>query len=174
MKLTGIQAVFLSAVLLTASVAFADNNSTAHFTTRIKVAVTADDKLSPAISSYINRELRSLKDVEIVDVNPEWELSVIAMEVTNVGGDKVGVAISTKISRYVDNRLILKPGLSFPSNLTLFSDHLLNVGATRQIEELCKQIIVNFDTTHLEVQRKSFRELIESRKKSDMGNKQKE
>ncbi len=49
------------------------------------------------MSSYLNRELRSRNDVEIVENDPEWIIYMVAVELKTVGGYKSGVAISTVI-----------------------------------------------------------------------------
>ncbi|GAH41599.1 unnamed protein product, partial [marine sediment metagenome] len=48
------------------------------------------------IRSYLSRELRSLGDVSIVDEHPDWEISIIALEVRR-SGYKHGVSMSVLI-----------------------------------------------------------------------------
>jgi hypothetical protein len=64
---------------------------------KVKVTVQADEGIQNSVSSYLNRELRSLGDVDIVDNNPEWELRVLGGELHSIGGYKSGVVLSTII-----------------------------------------------------------------------------
>jgi len=45
-------------------------------------------------------------------------------------------------------------------------DHWLNIGSTGDLQTLCKQIVADFDTGHLEENRKSFRRIKELLEKS--------
>ena len=42
-----------------------------------------------------------------------------------------------------------------------YPDHWLNVGPADNLQELCKEVIANFDTKHLEESRKVFRQMKE-------------
>lgn len=152
----------------------AADTSNLRFSARVKVTITADENIKPSLSSYLNRELRSLSDVELVDNNPEWEMNVLATEVKTVGGYKSGVVISTVIMSSFNNQMLsgfFQPkfkgtGLTMTSELFRYPDHWLNVGSTDDLQRLCKRIVADFDTKHLEESRKSFRQFEEWLQKS--------
>ncbi len=54
---------------------------------------SATNSSKELMSSYISRELRSLGDVEIVSVNPDYRIDVVFVDVL-VGGRNVGYAVS--------------------------------------------------------------------------------
>jgi hypothetical protein len=147
------------------------------FSAKVKVSVSAPDDIKDLVSSYLNRELRSLNDVEIVDNNPDWEIEIVAMELKTVSGYKNGIAISTVILSPYNNQALsefFKPefkesGLLITSGLSWYSDQMLNVDSSDNLQELCKTIVADFDSRELEPSRKFFRNLKETRQKSKKG-----
>lgn len=135
------------------------------FRLKVRIDVTADNDIKNSVSSYLNRELRSLGDVDIVDNDYHWALSILAVQLTTIGGYKSGVAISTVILTPFTNAVfvgLFKPeyrdgGLALTSNLFQYPDQWLNVGQTDALQNLCKEVIAQFDTKYLEEQRKSYR-----------------
>lgn len=144
------------------------------YSAKVKVNVSASDNIKGSVSSYINRELRSLTDVEIVEKDPEWIIYILAMELKTVGGYKSGVAISTVIVHPFYNQILstwLQPkfkdaGLNVTSSLAWYPDQWLNVGSADDLQKLSKDIVADFDTKYLEESRKSFRQMKEIMKKS--------
>ena len=94
------------------------------YSAKVKVSVSATENIKGSVSSYLNRELRSLSDVELVDNKPEWEIIVIAMELMTVGNYKTGIALSTVVIRSFRNEML--SGLFEPkfkdTGLTLTSE----------------------------------------------------
>ena len=45
-----------------------------------------DDSLKTQVNSFISRELRSLGDITIVDVKPDFVLQIIVMKIKGVNG----------------------------------------------------------------------------------------
>jgi hypothetical protein len=90
------------------------------FSTTVEVKITAPDSIKGLITSYVNRELRSLHDVKIVDPEPknsllalidieeairrsaEWKISVLVVELETKGGHKTGFVFSTIILEALD------------------------------------------------------------------------
>jgi len=144
------------------------------FTARVKVIVSAKENIKSSLTSYLNRELRSLNDVELVETDPEWELNVLAVELKTTGGYKSGVALSVVIISPFINQMLSgffqeqfeDAGLKMTSDLYLYPDHWLNVGPADKLQDLCKDVIATFDTKHLEEGRKSFRLLQKIQKKT--------
>src|SRR5712692_10044773 len=62
---------------------FLANDRAARMPARVRVSLHAkDDKdLESQIRSYIGRELRSLRDVVLVDADPDYDLLILAMQV---------------------------------------------------------------------------------------------
>lgn len=98
--------VLFAIVVLSGEAHAADTSNLRWPSIRVKVTVSAPDNIKGAMSSYLNRELRSLNDVELVDTNPFWEIDVVAMELKTVGGYTSGVALSTVIIRAFDNQTL--------------------------------------------------------------------
>ncbi|MFH0771812.1 MAG: hypothetical protein V1933_04265 [Candidatus Omnitrophota bacterium] len=164
-------AVLFAIVVLSVEVHAAD----APFRAKVKVTVSADDNIKSAVISYLNRELRSLNDVELVDTDSGWEIDVVVMESKTVDGRKRGLVIfSTVILNHYDNQLLslyFKPeckdvGLQMTSDLCDFYGHRVDKGPIDDLQSICKDVVANFDTKNLEVVRKLFREMNELQKKS--------
>ena len=162
-------------ILSSTSVATAQESELPKF--RVKVFVSADENIEGKIKSYINRELRSLGDVELVDDDSEFELEIVAIEQMTESGNKVGIVLSTVISTKYDNWYLLtlvpaskKEELDKQTaNLYFFPDHWVKTGPTRSLRKLCNEIVADFDTKHLENIRKlerQYLDIIEKNKKS--------
>ncbi|HEV8543238.1 MAG TPA: hypothetical protein VGR78_12655 [Verrucomicrobiae bacterium] len=78
-------------------------------TIRVKVDGKAPDDVKPQIQSYIKRELRSLKDVEISDEKPQYEIRVEAMEISTKTAGR------TNLNGYAFSALLLSPLQQFSS-----------------------------------------------------------
>lgn len=160
--------------VLAVSLSHAADTDSWKYSAKVKVNVSASNNIKGSVSSYINRELRSLTDVEIVEKDPQWIIYVLAMELKTAGGYKSGVAISTVIFSPFNNQILsglLQPkfkddGLNMTSNLAWYPDQWINAGSVDDLQELCKDIVANFDTKYLEESRKSFRQMKEILKKS--------
>ncbi len=167
-----IAVLFISLVL--SIDAYAAGTSNPRFSARVKVTVTASDNIKSNIVSYLNRELRSLNDVELVDTKPDWEICVLALELSNVGGYKTGVALATVYLKHFENEGIgewFKPqnkknALNITSSLYWRPDYWLVAGSTDDVQKLCKDIIAYFDSSNLEEDRKIFRLLNDTYDKS--------
>ena len=130
---------------------------------RVQVSVSSkDDSFEGLVTSYINRELRSLRDVEIVYRDPEWKLSIVALEISTKSGYKTGVGLSTVVLRRFDNQslvsLLPENSRGFvrlgTSNLYDDFDHWINIDSDDNLREICNKIVANFDADHLEKKRK--------------------
>ena len=133
---------------------------------RVQVSVSSkDDSFEGLVKSYINRELRSLRDVEIVYRNPRWKLSIVALEDFTKSGRKMGVTLSTVILRRFDNQFLLS---TLPENYRRLAslqtsglydhyDQWVNGGSNDDLRTICNEIVAKFDTRYLEKVRKSLR-----------------
>ena len=114
-----------------------------------------------AIQSYINRELRSLKDVQIVaDDYPgiwKYNIDVSMFAITRKGGISTGSAsISTLFLEKIENNHFndvwkpfhkKHPGYYYP-RIQVY------VYPIDELDQVCKEIVAEFDTIKLEEVRK--------------------
>lgn len=141
----------------------------------VQVTVSSEDSINGLVSSYVKRELRSLRDVEIVYSNPGWELRIIAMETSTISGRKTGVVISTAIMKKFRNQILLdimntviskeefekiKEIVSvLTSDLHDYRGSTLRVGSTDDLRTICNEIVADFDSDHLEAAREALKSL---------------
>lgn len=157
-------------ILLTISVCCLQGSQSQVVPKKFKVAVFAggfnDDndsekRLNNLISSYTKRELRSLGDVEIVDPltlqvrTLQYAITIMAMEV-KIDGSKTGlVAIAHRLSERVPpsrfNDRWREYYTKFPA-FKLSQVSVSTIGRAR-IDEVCKEIVADFDTELLEPER---------------------
>jgi hypothetical protein len=160
--------VVLGAIVALNLSAHAADTHKPRFSVKVKVSLSSDDSIMTSVSSYLNRELRSLGDVELVDNDPEWVIFVLALEIKREARRTNGVALSTVFIRSFNNKVLgplVEPKfkdavLDLTSNLSYYNNtnHSLNVGATEDLQEMCKEIIAKFDMKCLEESRKIFRQ----------------
>jgi hypothetical protein len=132
----------------------------------VKVAVSGDEGIKDSVTGYLKNDLKSLGDVDLVDNNFRFQLSVLAMETELAGFYKTGVVLSTVILIPFDNSVLydkFRPeykneGLQLTSRLYLEQDHWLNMGSPGDLEDLCKKIVAKVNTKILEPYRKSGRQ----------------
>lgn len=138
----------------------------AQFSASVKLSVSATDSIKNSVTSCLNRELHALNDVQLVEDKPEWEINVLALEVRSTRGYRGGIAMSTVIlTRFQNEKIatLFHPaekvrGLAQTKNLWEYPSHSLNMDASDRLQIMCKQIIADFDTRHLEKSRERFRE----------------
>ena len=133
----------LVSLMLFLSVTFTGEPTRAQKTHNFKVHVSVtceDEHTKSLIQSYIKRELRSLGDVLIVGNNDQYILNIVAVEPTyEATGRKIGgIAIGS-----VFFRKTLSGDYSYP-DLRVCGDD------TKDLEGICKSIVANIDTRHLE------------------------
>ncbi|MGR6799591.1 hypothetical protein ACU6VJ_17220 [Sphaerotilus sulfidivorans] len=137
---------------------------------RISVDVSCDDQaLKSQLTSFVNRELRALRDVDIVTTNANYKVQIVAIAVTLRNGNNVGNAVSLVISSPIgDWNWALSNTLSPESKKAIaamlasqysLDDHRLLVGAVDGLQQQITQVIVDFDATTLEPSRK-FRQIL--------------
>ena len=166
--------IFIPLLLMVTVISSVAAQDLPKFKARVKVSVSADENIKGMVTSYINRELRSLQDVEVVDRDPEWELQILAMEVSTKGGYKSGIVLSVVILSKFSSQILL-PFVSgsykeavdkLTSNLYYYPDHWLIVDSTKDLKQSCIGIVADFDTKYLEQSRKINRELMKTLRKS--------
>lgn len=138
---------------------------------RVRLVVSAPDSIRDSVISYLNRELNALNDVQLVDNAPQWEISVVALEIRSTRGYRGGIAVSTVVlNRFQNEELapLFRPaekawGLAQTSNLWKYPSHSLHMDASDRLQIVCRQIVADFETKHLGEIRKRFRESQERR-----------
>jgi len=155
-------------ISLFGNVARAESGSANQFHAKVQVSVSANDNIKGQVESYIKRELRSLQDVTLVDEGADWELSILAMEVSTKGGYKSGVIISVVILSPFNNQIVSgmlqekykELGTNLTKGLYWYPDHWLRAGPVDQLRSLCVELIADFDSQQLEESRKQHREIM--------------
>lgn len=176
-KKTSLLTTFLLVVsaFVMSSVVFPQERDLPKFSAKVKLSVTADDKLKATVTSYLTRELRSISDVIVVYENAEWELCILAMELHSKGGFTTGVAISVVILRPLDIDLLKWLLTSVGDlnskqvkvidsaktwNLYNYRHHWIAVDPLERLKSLCQEIIADFDSEFLEEERKRHQEIL--------------
>jgi hypothetical protein len=133
---------------------------------QVSVTVKGDEGITSSVSSCLKKELQSFSDVDIVDTNFRFQLSVLAMQTELAGFYKTGIVLSTVILIPFDNSILLykfrpeykNDGLQLTSRLFLEQDHWLNMGSPGDLEDICKKIVAKFDAQYLQTYRKTLRQ----------------
>jgi len=136
---------------------------------RVRAMISATDDIRNEVASCINRELRSLGDVTLVDENPTNELQLVAMSVHNRGGTTTGVVFAAAVLQpmraYVEVfRQSFAPSeeqnamLDYLAWSVTVEDLWLRTGSDDQIRELCEELVADYDVEHLEPIRAALRE----------------
>ncbi len=128
----------------------------------VEVLVECDDKNTKAfIESHIKRELRSLRDVDVSALDLEMSdfmIGILAVETENI------IAVSYTFTDFWNDDDVewFRHGSEFDNDTLKFvlnhqlgtrTHQYLQISMRWNLEELCKQIIVNFDTEMLEPDR---------------------
>ena len=121
----------------------------------------SEKSLKNLMRSYIKRELRSLGDVEIVDLDLDratfqYAISITMLEDTHKDGSKTG---TVALSYWYTNRILPKRFNNLwrehYTKIPAFENPIsgvITVGKYR-LDETCKSIVADFDTKFLEPER---------------------
>jgi len=150
------------------------------FSARVQIQVDAEESLSDAIKSHLNRGLRSLGDVVITDSKPDYTIKVVALGEHARNGTVLGYALSVLITMPLDplglklaTALIVgakdeKSSLDLQKNIEkqvkgyeLVVSHTIRSGDSDSLPMLCKEVVTNFDAETLEDARKAHQEIYE-------------
>lgn len=134
--------------------------------TKIAVTTSAKESVKGEFESYIKREFRSLKDVEIVDSEADFTISFVILETQTKGGGTTGYAISQVLSHPFPRsvfHLMFKDKLSpkdfewikKATEAAKFVDgHSLRTCGPDELKSVCEKLVAEFDTNTLEPARK--------------------
>ncbi len=134
---------------------------------RVKLSVSADDTIRGEVTSYLSRKLRGISDIDVVENDPRFVISVIAMVNRNRGGTHTGNTLSVVVEspvRYPRDSLAMKldentlkmTDLLFWKTTRILG-HFVQVGAPDELEDLCKKIVASIDGEIFEEWRKGLR-----------------
>ena len=146
--------------------AHAAESGDARFSARVKLTISASDGVRDSVQGCLTEELRALNDVRLVGDKPDWEISVLALDVRSTRGYRGGIAISTIVlPRFHNEKIALffrpteqRSGLAQTSNLWEYPAHSLHMDASDRLQVMCKQIAADFDARQLEKSRGRFRD----------------
>jgi hypothetical protein len=130
---------------------------------RVKVLFQVDEGMKTTVETLLKKELRALEGVILVDENADFEILVMAMEMSGTQGEKAGAAFSTVflrpysrsgipelIARQCRDNQEIGPLRQKLERTQIYSDHFLQVGSSKEIEEICKEIAGYFKKDILE------------------------
>ena len=113
----------------------------------VKLFIAADQGIESLVNSYVRRELREIKDLEIVQTQPFfWFLDIVCIEIKTKGGDQRGYALSAVP--------LLNTLHSKWETVGLFEHHFLYVGD--DLKQLIVKLIADFDSKCLEKMRQGI------------------
>lgn len=144
-------------------------NSANKFSCRIAVEVEAKGQLQEQVSSYVNRELRGLGDVLLVEDKPTIRVKILAIKNTSAdSGQHLGYTLSLVVTRLLDIESlktiiagqVKKDDFSLIENYlderyTLI-EHYLTVGGPNSLKNLCEEIVTQLDVSAIEIERKDW------------------
>jgi hypothetical protein len=152
---------------------------TAKYSARVKLSVDVpkDDSLKSQLNSFLGRELRSLGDVTIVDDKPDFVIDVVVTNVL-VGRSVSVISIATLVSAPLDSDILTDPHLKgakiddaqieFVKSYLKTGSHILDItlhsGPVSDGQDMCKKIIVDFDSRQLDPERKLWSQCSTGRK----------
>ncbi len=112
-------------------------------TTTVSIDVQSRNKdLQSTTQSYIEREVRSLKDVEIKSKGSFYSISIIVMENETESGNKTGYTLSTVVTWHNTCQSFQKD--TYPCEV--FDDHFISVCPLDGLRAACEKIVTSFDT----------------------------
>lgn len=130
---------------------------------RVKLEVAGEAPLTDTVVSYISRELRALGDIELVQVNPDFAVSVVALENTVEEGRRVtGYTLAVVITKPVQLNLIdallgdTVPETGRDSLKKTFKDAVeikdqsCKITPVEHLQKTCREIVIDLDTRCLQ------------------------
>ncbi len=150
------------------------------FEGRVLLRVSAPEPMQSTLMSCLTKGLRGLDGVTIVDRVPDYEISVLGVQLGLEGSAKTGCALSVTILRTVDvgalcEMLLASQPVSperrawaFPPDQPYYGsfDQLIKTGPSDSLAALCSQVIERFETSHLQPARKLRQRRSDARKQS--------
>jgi hypothetical protein len=131
---------------------------------KVQLRVSSKDAIKGEVISYISRELRQFKDVQITDDDPDWVISALAMEITSgTSNIKLGIALSVVITSPFSKAAIYNVAKTptdqqflelYVEGFEMVDGHWLRTGGIQDLRQVCAEIVADFDGQYLENTRK--------------------
>ena len=137
--------------------------------------VSAKDEIKNDIISYISRELRSLGDVVVVDSQPNYTISIVALNSRNKANEDIGYAFSVVVTSELTGQYIATLTSDCKSNknkdllftwlatMSGIKSHILVVGS--DLRKLCSDLVASTDAEVFEEMRRMYQRRMDSLKK---------
>ena len=129
---------------------------------RVRLLIQADAESQAVVENLLQKEIRALGDISLVNEKPDYEIRVIVMGSAAKEKETSGVAFSTVFLTpyarsgipdfYLSRCKSDKEGVKITEELAknqIYKDHLLQVGSGKDIEQICKDIAQNFKDNFL-------------------------
>lgn len=158
----------LSTVTFLSLPVYAAENSKCIFSAKVKVSVEGHERIIHSVRDHLTEGLRALADVELVDDKHQFEISVLAGELSCAEETKTGYVLSILIIEPFDCSLVAMCAdpryveffKSMTADLSAYPRwHWLRVVGPKDLPELSKKIIADFNSQILEQRRKIFQKM---------------
>ncbi|MEW6087432.1 MAG: hypothetical protein AB1498_03945 [bacterium] len=154
------------------------------YNARVKVYVKGEveDKFKEELKSFLNKELRLLNDVAVLEENAEWELIILLQKLeTGTGAAAPGMVLSTNVNHFKDiyNSPYYRNIKGWESThiesdpvsaeyevkinspvVYIFKRNLSDPDVHEELKEVCRQIIEDFNNIYLAEDRRNYQEMI--------------
>jgi hypothetical protein len=149
--------------------------------TKIAVNVSASDSVKSEFESFVKRELRSLKDVEIVESDQDHTLAFVVLETKTSAGLTTGYAVSHVLTHRFSREVIplmfgkklSKEDLNWLGQATesavFLDDHKLLTCGPDKLRSIAEKLVAQYDSDTLEPGRQNLRKLMEIMERSKDG-----
>ncbi len=143
------------------------------FQCRVAVKFSGNDELKVLASSYINKSLRSLGDVTIVDDGALINISIVGLKNRTESGKALGYTLSVVITKrlnfhYLVDALKNKFDKRFielaeedTNNRYELIDHIIYTTSADSLKSTCEEIVAQIDSETIEKERKYYQYLLD-------------
>ena len=150
---------------------------------RIRLSVAAEASLKSQITSYVSRELRALRDVSLVEDDPEYSIEIAAMALSNKANITVGAVLSTVVTGQLSassldalkaDLVALKADGKTPTAISILSglkgrqyllSHYIDSGSTPDLQAMCQELVAKIDTATFQHTRQTYQQLEDLRRR---------
>lgn len=141
---------------------------------RVALEVNAtDSSLKDRVTSYINKELRALGDVDVSDTKPTYKITVIVLPSKLRAGQTIGYSLAYLVTQPIEGWADHVSGIDTDArghlaqildNAVKIEDLQLQTGSNDDLRQTVSEMISHFDTESIEPMRKLQRWLKDSNK----------
>lgn len=134
---------------------------------RVSVNVSSKEEIKSNVVSYVSRELRALGDILIVDSEPQYRISIIAMRAESRAGNSMGYVISTVVTKHIQPQHLTQEceyAETLSQAISIFGlvlRHDLEITGAESLEKSCKEIVASIDGDVFEKERKEHQRVMD-------------